>query len=226
MKTLIIATEKDWHIDLFKNLKQSHKDFRWILINNKDDFNLSTLNSYNPEKIFLPHWSYIISKEIYTSFECVVFHMTDLPFGRGGSPLQNLIARGFKETKISALKVDSGIDTGDIYLKENLSLHGTAQEIFIRSSKVIEKMINIMVLKNIEPIRQTGEATYFERRKPSEGDLSKLIEIDELYNLIRMLDADGYPKAFIELGRFKFEFTRVNKLSNKSLVADVRITEK
>lgn len=226
MKTLILATEKEWHKDLFENLKQTHKDFRWILINDKNDFNLSTLNRYNPDKIFLPHWSYIISKEIYTSFECVVFHMTDLPFGRGGSPLQNLIARGFNETKISALKVDSGIDTGDIYLKQDLSLHGTAQEIFIRSSEIIEKMIDTLVLKNLKPIMQTGEVTYFERRKPSDGDLSKIIEIDELYDLIRMLDADGYPKAFIELGEFKFEFSRVNKLSNKSLIADVRITKK
>lgn len=226
MKTLIVATEKDWHKDLFENLKQTHEEFRWIFIKNKDDFNLSTLKGYNPNKIFLPHWSYIISKEIYTSFECVVFHMTDLPFGRGGSPLQNLIARGFNETKISALKVESGIDSGDIYLKEDLSLHGTAQEIFIRSSKIIEKMINALVLNDLKPTSQTGEVTYFERRKPSDGDLSKFIEIDELYDLIRMLDADGYPKAFIELGGFKFEFSRVNKLSNKSLIADVRITKK
>lgn len=226
MKTLILATEKEWHKDLFENLKRTHKDFRWILINDKNDFNFNTLNRYNPDKIFLPHWSYIISKEIYTSFECVVFHMTDLPFGRGGSPLQNLIARGFNETKISALKVDSGIDTGDIYLKQDLSLHGTAQEIFIRSSKIIENMISTLVLKGLKPISQTGEVTYFKRRKPSDGDLSKIIEIDELHDLIRMLDADGYPKAFIELGEFKFEFSRVNKLSNKSLIADVRITKK
>lgn len=226
MKTIIVATEKDWHKDLFENLKQIHKEFRWILIKNKDDFNLNTLNRYNPDKIFLPHWSYIISKEIYTSFECIVFHMTDLPFGRGGSPLQNLIARGFNETKISALKVDSGIDTGDIYLKQELSLHGTAQEIFIRSSKIIEKMISTLLLKDLKPICQTGEVTNFERRKPSDGDLSNLIKIDELYDLIRMLDADGYPKAFIDLGEFKFEFSRVNKLSNKSLIADVRITKK
>jgi len=45
--------------------------------------------------------------------------MTDLPFGRGGSPLQNLIERGIKKTKISAIKVDGGIDTGDIFFKRD-----------------------------------------------------------------------------------------------------------
>ena len=47
--------------------------------------------------------------------------MTDLPFGRGGSPLQNLIVRGYKSTKLTAIKVQSGIDTGDIYLKKPFS---------------------------------------------------------------------------------------------------------
>ena len=51
-----------------------------------------------------------IPTEIFTSFECIVFHMTDLPYGRGGSPLQNLIVRGHKKTKVSALKVVKEVD--------------------------------------------------------------------------------------------------------------------
>jgi len=50
-------------------------------------------------------------------------------FRKGGSPLQNLIERGIKKTKISAIKVDGGIDTGDIFFKRDLDLYGTAEEI-------------------------------------------------------------------------------------------------
>ena len=32
-------------------------------------------------------------QEIHENYKCIIFHMTDLPFGRGGSPLQNLISR-------------------------------------------------------------------------------------------------------------------------------------
>ena len=46
--------------------------------------------------------------------------MTDLPYGRGGSPLQNLIARGFLETKISAILVEKQLDAGPVYLKMEL----------------------------------------------------------------------------------------------------------
>jgi len=37
---------------------------------------------------------WIILKEIFENYEIILFHMTDLPYGRGGSPLQNLIVRG------------------------------------------------------------------------------------------------------------------------------------
>lgn len=64
----------------------------------------------------------MLPKEIYESFECVVFHMTDLSLGKGGSPLQNLLVRGIYQTKISAIKVSAGMDTGDVYFKENLDI--------------------------------------------------------------------------------------------------------
>ena len=68
--------------------------------------------------------------------------MTDLPYGRGGSPLQNLIQRGHNTTMLTALRCNEGCDTGDIYLKRSLSLCGTAEEIFIRADTIIEQMID------------------------------------------------------------------------------------
>ena len=47
--------------------------------------------------------------------------MTDLPYGRGGSPLQNLIVRGHKHTMISAIKCVKELDAGPIYLKKPLT---------------------------------------------------------------------------------------------------------
>jgi len=38
--------------------------------------------------------------------------MTDLSYGRGGSPLQNLIVRGYKDTMISALWIEKELDSG------------------------------------------------------------------------------------------------------------------
>ena len=60
----------------------------------------------------------MIPSKIYQKFETIIFHMTDVPFGRGGSPLQNLIIRGYKISKLSAIKCTKKIDGGPVYLKK------------------------------------------------------------------------------------------------------------
>ena len=99
-KKYIILSEKKWHEEIYLSVQNKFTDCQWLLINNKSDFNIDILNDFNPTKIFIPHWSYIIPEEIFSAYDCIVFHMTDLPFGRGGSPLQNLIKAKFKKTKI------------------------------------------------------------------------------------------------------------------------------
>lgn len=227
MNRFILLSEKKWHEELFLNLKTKFCNDDWILINNKEDFNPESIKKINPTKIFIPHWSYIISSDIYDFFDCIVFHMTDLPYGRGGSPLQNLIVRGHKSTKISALKVQKGIDTGDVYLKKDLNLSGTAQEIFNRSVPVINDMIQEIIENNLIPYPQVGEAVEFKRRKAEDGNLEKIEEIEKIFDYIRMLDGEGYPKAYIETEFFKFEFFNADLNSNQtSINANVRISKK
>ena len=224
--TNIILSEKKWNEELVLSLATQNKDSNWKLINNKSDFKIDVLEKLNVNKIFIPHWSYLIPKEIYEKYECIVFHMTDLPFGRGGSPLQNLILRGFTETKISAIKVEEGLDTGPIYLKTKLTLQGTAEEIFIRSSLIIHKMILTILENQIIPISQIGNPVIFKRRKTEESNIIELKEINQLFDYIRMLDCDGYPKAFIENNNIKFEFSKAELKSKNELIANVRIFKK
>jgi methionyl-tRNA formyltransferase len=130
--------------------------------------------------------------------------MTDLPFGRGGSPLQNLIARGIYKTKVSALKCSKELDAGPIYLKKDLLLRGSAHEILEKCSKVIFSMIQEIIIQKPEPKEQTGEVTVFKRRTPAESNLESLEDMIKIYDYIRMLDAEGYPPAFLETSSFIF----------------------
>ena len=41
----------------------------------------------DPQWIFVPHWGNLIPESIWGRWPTVIFHMTDLPYGRGGSPL-------------------------------------------------------------------------------------------------------------------------------------------
>ena len=181
--------------------------FNVIRIKTPEALTAEYLKEINPTYVFFPHWSWIITDEILADFQCVVFHMTDLPYGRGGSPLQNLIVRGIKETVVSAIKCVKELDAGPIYLKVPLTLEGTAQEILDRASVVIQQMIIKIVDGQTVLKDQVGDVVSFKRRVADEGDLSHLETSDQIYDHIRMLDADNYPSAFIKIDNFRLDFS-------------------
>lgn len=226
MGNILIVSEKLWNKELLGWLQSAMPQYTFCLIFKKEGFTIEQIDSISPIKIFIPHWSYIIPPSIFEQYECIVFHMTDLPYGRGGSPLQNLIVRGLTSTKLSALRVEAGLDTGAVYLKKDLSLLGTAEEIFIRANNQIEKMIVEIIQNDLQPISQVGEPVVFKRRKPEQSDMSELEKTEDVFNYIRMLDAEGYPHAYIEKGSFIYEFTRASMKADGSIVADVKVTKK
>ena len=218
---IIIATIKSWNIARAQALQKKYEGVHNIRIfTKKEEFTAENVYNFQPDYIFLPHWSYIMPREITDNWECIVFHMTDLPYGRGGSPLQNLIVRGHKETKISAIKMTEKLDGGPVYMKHTLSLEGSAQEIFIRCADIIfAEMIPLFLdggnQNKLEPVPQEGEPVIFKRRKPEESQITSEMDIEKIYDYIRMLDAEGYPKAFMEFGTYRLEFAQANLSEDK-----------
>ncbi len=196
---------------------------RWNYIGSPADLSLDLVDKISPRYIFFLHWSWKVPEEIVTRFECVCFHMTDVPFGRGGSPLQNLIARGLRETKLTALRMTTEFDAGPVYQKEPLSLEGGAEEIFLRAGRLSATMIQRIIREEMTPVEQQGEVVSFRRRKPEESRIASPASLAQLYDFIRMLDADGYPHAFLEHAGFRFELSRP-ALYDGRIVADVKIT--
>ena len=223
---IMICTMKTWNIKAALKLREQYKTIHNItVITEKNDLSLDNAMKLNPDLIMFPHWSYFIPKEIFQGWNCIVFHMTDLPFGRGGSPLQNLIARGIKQTKISAIRVNEIVDGGAVYLKEDLNLNGTADEIYMRASRIIfETMIPKILKQDLIPVEQEGEPVVFPRRTPEQSEIHKKMGLEEIYDYIRMLDGEGYPKAYLMFGNYKLAFSRAS-LKNGKIIADVEIME-
>lgn len=221
---IIIATIKSWNIERAKALQEKFAGIHEIeILTKKEELTIERIEAFEPDYILFPHWSYIVPDEITQKWNCVVFHMTDLPYGRGGSPLQNLIVRGHKETKISAIKVTAKLDGGPVYMKKPLSLDGSAQEIFIRCSEVIfNEMIPRFLEEHLEPIEQTGEPVIFKRRKEADGEITPDMEPEKIYDYIRMLDAEGYPRAFMDFGDYRLSFENAS-LSEDGEVVEARV---
>lgn len=149
-------------------------------ITRREDFTPRLIKSYGDlDYIFIPFWSWYIPHGIFENWECVIFHMTDLPYGRGGSPLQNLIATGHKYTMISALKCVKEIDAGPIYMKVPLELAGTADEIYDHADRIIRTiMIPHIERMRMKPIPQKGEPVYFQRWNCTKEDILRAMETD------------------------------------------------
>jgi methionyl-tRNA formyltransferase len=224
MTTYLVCTTKPWNIAAFERRLPSLKG-SWRLISDPSLLDEGELRQINPRYIFFPHWSWKVPPEIYRQFECVCFHMTDVPFGRGGSPLQNLILRGLTRTKVSALRMTGEMDAGPVYMKEPLSLSGRAQEIFERCAELVLDMAEQMAERCPEPVPQSGEVVTFSRRTPPMSRLPESAGPDSLHDFIRMLDADTYPPAFIEHGDWRIEFTR-SRITDGTTVAEARFVRR
>ena len=129
---------------------------------------------------------------------------------------------------ISAIKVDRGIDTGDVYCKSPLSLEGPAHEIFERSAPIIANMIERIIEERLSPSPQQGVPVHFKRRKEADGRLNRLTNLEQVYDYIRMLDAEGYPNAFVETEHMiiKFKEAKFVVAGNSEIHANVIITKK
>ena len=148
----------------------------------------------------------ILTQQVLDRFPAGVYniHASLLPRWRGASPVQHAILAGDKETGVTVMRTDIGLDTGDILLQEKtgISLSDTAATLSERLSQMGAKLI-------VAALRAVQEGTAVFRRQPQEGatlckkirkeeclvDFSKPAE--ELSCLIRAMSPE--PLAFSRL---------------------------
>ncbi len=175
-----------------------------IVVKNKDELNIEFINDHKPDFIMFPHWSHKVPPEIYQNFKCICFHSTPLPYGRGGSPIQNMISLGHDETEVCSLLMTEEFDAGPIYIRSKVSLEGNLDQILVRIYKVIADQIFELLKKDIEPIEQVGEVVKFSRIVDNTIKFSE--PLNKIFDKIRMLDSSIYPQSYIDVEDCKIEF--------------------
>ena len=142
----LVASSKNWFFNYEKSTE--YKQLNIYNISDKSDLNIKNLSEINPKYIFFPHWNWKVEEEIYKRYECIVFHTAPLPYGRGGSPIQNLIVNNYEASPVCALKIIEELDAGPIYSQIEVSLDGKIDEIFERIAGVIERLILLSINSN------------------------------------------------------------------------------
>ena len=173
---------------------------KWRYVGSPDELSAALVREFAPQYLFFLHWSWKVPREILER-RC----------------------RASSLAPYTALRMSHEFDAGPVYLKESLSLEGSAEEIYLRAAQMSGRMIERFTHEKVKPKAQRGEVVNFKRRKPEESEIDNPASLEALHDMIRMLDADGYPRAFLNHGGFRFEFSR-SALYDGRVVADVRIT--
>ncbi len=220
--TYIVADARLWNRELLER-RICGLPGRWEFVDRHDALTPQRVAELGPRYLFFLYWSWMVPPSITDRYECVNFHMTDVPFGRGGSPLQNLIIRGHRSTMLTALRMTGELDAGPVYMKRPLSLEGLAEEVYVRVSHLAVDMIEQMIREQPQPQPQQGEVVLFQRRRPEQSEIGHADSLDALFDFLRMLDAEGYPRAFLVHRGYRYEFRRPARRSGH-LDAQVIIT--
>lgn len=202
---VIFCGYRDWALRILQNLID--QPVGWEIVDSIDVHDdkklLRSIKRNQPNVILFYGWSWIIPKEIYEKYLCLILHPSPLPKYRGGSPLQHQIIAGERKSVVTILKVGKEIDAGEIYSQAPFSLDGSLEDIFDRIIEVgtddTIKVLNDIEYDTAKPRKQDeSKATVFKRRKPEESEMEYLSTMTarEIHDFIRAL-ADPYPNAFI-----------------------------
>jgi methionyl-tRNA formyltransferase len=218
----LVSKENYFSTLLFKKLKTK---YNIVLISNNEDLKNKVLE-LKPIKLFFFHWSYIVPKSIYNTYECINIHTSNLPEGKGGSPLQNQILDNILCSTVNTLKMsDDGLDAGPIYCSKEITLQGNLFDIWLMICNVSYNLIDKILNDNLKPKNQEKINTKINKRnKNNIIPFTNEINLSKIYDFIRMLDEENYPNPYLEIGNFKLEFNRA-KFNGENILADVKITK-
>jgi methionyl-tRNA formyltransferase len=99
------------------------------------------------------------------------------------------------------------LDGGPIYDSIEIKLDGNINDIFMRISECIERMIIKICKQNPTPISQSGEVYSFNRLSYSDNKILDSFQLRQIYDRIRMVDGGGYKRSFIDFGQYRIEFS-------------------
>lgn len=215
LSSFVVAGTRPWNRPAFERfVPRRPTGERWWFVSDPDALG-GVLEAQDPRYVFFLHWSALVPASITERWECVCFHMADVPYGRGGSPLQNLVLRGHTDTVLTALRMTDELDAGPVYAKRPLSLAGTAEAVYVRATELSLELAGELVATNPVPVPQEGEPVVFRRRRPAESELPGDLDLDGVVDFIRMLDADGYPRAFVTQGGLRLELAAAARYADR-----------
>jgi methionyl-tRNA formyltransferase len=186
------------------------------------------LKELNPDLICVAAYGKILPKNILDlpTYGCINVHASLLPKYRGAAPINWAIIRGEKTTGITTMKMDEGMDTGDILLKREMPIDDEdtgetlSEKLSEMGAKVLIETISLLKKGKLNPIPQDhSQATYAPMLKKEDGKIDWKKSAEEIRNLIR--GALPWPGAYTKLEGKLLKIYKASVTSGKGRPGEV-----
>jgi len=196
-------------------------------IKNNEDF-LNQLRELMPDIFIVVAYGKILSKEILNipKYGCWNAHASLLPRWRGAAPIQRALLSGDKYTGVGIMKMDEGLDTGDILIEEKIIIENNENLLTLKdklselSSKLIIKSIDLLNIKNniseLNLLNQLGlnrKIKYANMITKSEYFLNLDDTAENIYKKVNGL----FPRAYILFKNKNLKILKIKILSENIL---------
>ena len=192
-------------------------------VRNNEEF-ISKIKDLKPDVICVVAYGKILPKEILDipKIGCINVHGSLLPKYRGAAPIQWAVLNGDRETGITTMYMDVGMDTGDMILKEKVTIGDdeTTGELWDRLSKIGGELL-VKTLKEIEngTAKRIKQGEDFSLAPMLDKSVAKIDwenkTAREIKNLVRGLNPIMGAYSFIN-GK-KVKFWKVDVLDDKEI---------
>ena len=165
------------------------------------------LKALNADVMIVLAYGLILPKSVLNvpKHGCLNIHVSLLPRWRGAAPIQRAIEYGDKETGMTIMQMDEGLDTGDILyqVKTAIQVQETSQSLHDRlaqmSAPAMLEVLQQIEQKKLQPKQQQGDVTYAHKIEKSEGLLSFCESASAL--LRKVCAFTPWPSVFIKIGK-------------------------
>lgn len=176
----------------------------------------------------LPAWILYMKK-----YGCINVHPSLLPKYRGAAPIERAILNGDKETGMSIMRLQEGMDDGPVYLQkkilvgENENVGSVKNGLSVLGAEMLVEVLNRLEEDNIIAVEQDhSNATFADKILKEELQINWKMSAEEIHNKIRAFSPKPGAFCMWENKRLKLlESSVVSPTQNEALGTIVKISK-
>lgn len=193
----------------------------------RSDEALEKISGFDPDLIVTAAYGKILPKAVLDlpKYGCINCHGSLLPARRGSAPVQRAILEGDKVTGITFMKMDVGMDTGDIIDKIEVAIdpnehtESLMNRLALASAEKLPSVIDSWIAGKLDTTKQDDSlATACPPIRPEEGEFTWDQDAADIHNRVRALSA--WPGAFVMKGENKLKVLDSEVAEDMTLIPD------